>query len=790
MFCFSPLALCVTLTRTYLAGPSMINSTTIASLNRFLGLGCLSISVALACSASSPGSSRGGDDGSGTPTGIGNAATGTGTTGISFTGSTGGLDPVTMEPPTLNCGDGILDDDEACDDANQSDGDGCGGNCRFLEPGYVCPDEGQPCRPIAKCGDGIAVFPEQCDDGGLAPGDGCSELCKFEIGFKCEGSPSVCTPTVCGDGVHEGAETCDDSNPLPFDGCSQLCQGEPLCTDSGCTSTCGDGLVIGDEECDDGNAIDRDGCSSTCKVEPGYTCEQAPPCPDGQEDCPMDLPIVFRDFNVSHPDFQEPDPPGTENANRPCDGYAPGIAKPTLDANGKPVFNMAPPKSCVSADGFAQWYVDSDVSSTILGDIILYPNGKGGYVNRFGPDGEPYVTAVKTPDEQSAGTTLAECEANCVQRARDAQPPFTQADGSLHCTENEYCSAETDAARQIRDGALNQAQNQLQQAENAAMPDEDLIAELEQAVADAQADLDAAEEAVQTCLDDCNTLLDERTAVCTAQCAPCSYDINAYCVGGETLELDGNPLFFPIDDAPGAMMDTRYAARIPAQIYMGLGWPWETCGLVDTCTNGPKHNFQFTSEIAYWFEFTEGMAADLTFIGDDDVFVFVNRRLVLDLGGIHVPLGGQFTINANGSITTRTWQADDPGVSTDMEVTLDSGMTSVADLGLTPGNVYEIKVFHAERKPEGSSFQLTLSGFHASRSECHSICGDGILASGEQCDLGDANNVGGHDGCNPDCTLGSYCGDGIVQAEEGEQCDDADANRPANCAGCRIIEIK
>src|SRR5690606_21344779 len=135
-------------------------------------------------------------------------------------------------------------------------------------------------------------------------------------------------------------------------------------------------------ECDDGNAIDRDGCSATCKIEPGYVCEQAPACPDGQEDCPLDLPIVFRDFDTSHPDFQEPDPVGS--TNRPCDGYAPGIAGATLDANGKPVFASAPAGSCVSADGFAQWYVDSNVSSTILGNIVLYPNGNGGYVNRFG----------------------------------------------------------------------------------------------------------------------------------------------------------------------------------------------------------------------------------------------------------------------------------------------------------------------------------------------------------------------------------------------------------------------
>ena len=113
-------------------------------------------------------------------------------------------------------------------------------------------------------------------------------------------------------------------------------------------------------------------------------------------------------------------------------------------------------------------------------------------------------------------------------------------------------------------------------------------------------------------------------------------------------------------------------------------------------------------------------------------------------------------------------------------------MTTVKDLGLTPGGVYEIKVFHAERKPEGSSFQLTLSGFNAARSVCLPMCGDGIIAAGEQCDDG-KDNVGGFNRCNSDCTLGAFCGDGIVQKEEGEECDDNDPNGPSDCSGCRNI---
>ncbi len=86
---------------------------------------------------------------------------------------------------------------------------------------------------------------------------------------------------------------------------------------------------------------------------------------------------------------------------------------------------------------------------------------------------------------------------------------------------------------------------------------------------------------------------------------------------------------------------------------------------------GNPHNFHFTSEIHTSFTYNGGET--FTFIGDDDVFVYINNQRVIDLGGVH---------NAE---TQR--------------VSLDT-------LGLTLGSVYPISVFQAERHTSASHFRI------------------------------------------------------------------------------------
>jgi fibro-slime domain-containing protein len=407
---------------------------------------------------------------------------------------------------------------------------------------------------------------------------------------------------TCGDKKREGVESCDDGNQLPFDGCSAECQTEPDCGAGACESACGDGLVL-NEECDDGNLKDGDGCSSECKPEEGFRCTTDKSCAMQNGKCVVRVPVVYRDFAESHSDF-----------GIGCGSMVTGVVQNALDKNRKPVLQNGGPACIQSASSFAEWYTST--KATIPGTLVLYEDGKGGFVNRYGPNGEPWMGGP---------------------------------------------------------------------------------------------------------------------------------------MGAMQMAYDGNPLFFPIDDAPKALADMRFRAKVPEQ-YGYNGWPWE-----DTVLPGARtHNFHFTTEVAYWLLFDPATAATLDFSGDDDVWVFINGKLAVDLGGAHVPLNGSVTLNAG----------------------------SAGRFGLSAGQVYEIRVFHAERKVEGSSFKLTLSNFNPNRSECTPICGDAIVTLGEECD--DGKNTGGYEQCAPGCVLGASCGDGVVQ--EGEECDDGNRADGDGCgSACRNV---
>jgi fibro-slime domain-containing protein len=93
---------------------------------------------------------------------------------------------------------------------------------------------------------------------------------------------------------------------------------------------------------------------------------------------------------------------------------------------------------------------------------------------------------------------------------------------------------------------------------------------------------------------------------------------------------------------------------------------------------GRNHNFHFTLQASTSFEYRGGEV--FSFSGDDDMWVFINRQLAIDLGGTHRSLSA--------------------------EVKLDD---LAASAGLTRGEVYPLHFFFAERHTTESNFTLRTS---------------------------------------------------------------------------------
>jgi fibro-slime domain-containing protein len=615
--------------------------------------------------------------------------------------------------------DGIDTDDANVDgDGGPSPGGDGGGDPDANGP---IPDGGG-FDPTAVCGDGVKSAVEGCDDANQVADDGCSATCTVELGWECKVQGKSCARSVvCGDGQIGPGEVCDDMNVTAGDGCSVDCRSIEtnfLCPTPGmsCISTmiCGDGNVVGSEQCDDDNTVDGDGCAANCQiVEDGWSCQPGGRC----------LPTECGDGKrVGNEGCDDDNTANTDGCNEFCQveiGWICPVGMPCRmtncgdgtkegteqcdDGNDKPF------DGCYKCQGEPN--CGNEGCTAICGDGILFPGEACDDGNTVANDG--------------CGPTCALEQGYACMNVVEA-PPATLGIPIIY---RDFRGRDLPAA-----GGLP-----------AGHPDFEHITGTDLGIVGPMLGGDKKPVYAKGA-----GSLTTNGATAFNQWYNDTPNVNVTIP--DTLNLTRNmgdgsyffdsDRFFPLNDR-GFRVGNREPLRNAKN---------------DAGNDIAQQSFHFTSELRYWFEFGGGERLD--FRGDDDVWVFVNGRRVIDIGGVH-------------SAQTAS-------------VTLAAGQN-----GMTVGQIYEIVLFQAERHTTQSSYRLTLRGFEKKKTSCVSVCGDAVVTPDEVCDDGTAMNTGTYGRCKADCQgYGPRCGDNMVQAGDGELCDNGfnlGGYGPNGCApGCKL----
>lgn len=576
-------------------------------------------------------------------------------------------------------------------------------------------------------------------------------------GTECDDDPDLCEEPVvvpepaCGDGrINVSGEECDDGNGVSGDGCTATCTAEAewVCPTPGkpCLYTveCGDGKVTGSETCDDGNERALDGCSDECRVEDGWACPtaglscRAAECGDailaGVEECDFggDVAGCVGCRIEAEYDCDEEGCFLTECGNgqlergescedendRPFDGCYQCRKEPEC-ADG----------DCMAVCGDGQRY---DTEGCDDGNAR---DGDGCSSQCEIEEGYGCDDVLGEPPEQLLlpviyrdfiGERQSLIDEDTCYNARAGEAPTEQK--TIPCFHPNF------------DGLSGTNLQNVVEIELGPDGTPDLACETEECTENP---------GLATNNFTTNDDFDDWYEDGHPQNISIFRELTLSRQTGSTYAFQPQGGFYPIDDA--------------GWVVSGEEWLRPASG--GGCGSG-DHNYSFSTETRFIFEYQGGERFD--FNGDDDLWVFVNGRLAIDLAGLHGPRAGYFQLDGDED-------GDGDADSADGTATIDNPLIdeTTIDLRLKVGGIYEVALFHAERNYCGSNFELTLKDFNKPQSTCASECGDGVVASDELCDDGAENNDGSYGHCGEDCrSLGPHCGDGQTDEDHDEACDD------------------